>query len=94
MSLQAKINNIIQVSTSPSGVIDKELFQILATLLASEFKGDDGDQRKYDLINKSISDALGVGHSLISCGQFVEGKKGQSAIKRLAGKLKQVTETT
>lgn len=75
MGLETKINNIIQASTSPSGVIDKELFQILATLLATELKGDDGDQKKYVQINKVISDVLGIGHSLISCGQFVEGKK-------------------
>ena len=94
MNLQTKINNIVQASTSPSGYVDKEFFQILAVLLASELKGDDDDQRKYDLINKSISDTLGVGHSLISCGQFTGGKKGKAAMKRLAGKLKQVVETT
>ena len=87
MNLQTKINNIVQVSTSPSGYVDKELFQILAVLLASEIKGDEADQEKYDLINKSISDTIGLGHSLISCGQFTEGKKGKAAIKRLADKI-------
>ena len=90
MNLQSKINNIIQASTSQSGYVDKELFQILAVMLGNELTGSEDDQAKYDLINKAISDTIGIGHSLISCGQFVEGKKGQSAIKRLALKLKQV----
>lgn len=90
MNLQTKINNIVQASTSPSGYVDKELFQILAVFLATEIKGDEADQEKYEMINKSISDTIGFGHSLISCSQFAEGKRGKAAMKRLAGKLKQV----
>ncbi|MEH6648882.1 MAG: hypothetical protein V7707_02520 [Motiliproteus sp.] len=71
-------------------IFDKELFIVKSALifsLKSEGIDDEQSTKLKAEFDRHIPKILGVGHSLYSCIQFGDGKKGKAAIEALERQL-------
>ena len=88
MDIVTAIEKFKAKCTDSNGHFDKDYFRVLIVLLqlGLKFRGKDLEDY-YSEMNKQIYRFLGAGHSLSSCMQFMQGKKGQVTLDRVKDKM-------
>jgi hypothetical protein len=80
------LDHMVQLSRDACGQLDKDVFRIFALthLCYLEQQGLCNDVVKKEF-SSHLRRLLGHGHSLVSCVQFAQGKKGRAAMEKCRG---------
>ena len=73
--------------TDDFGRFNREEFMFFVGIFIMLISGKDGFFESLKDVNRYLYEILGIGHSFVSCVQFVRGKKGQRILRESVLKL-------